>query len=113
MTPDGHVPVIGSTNGDPKGPRVKRAGWSGWWVYDDQQRLIPDPDGPEPRRLLPRVEPEARPEPPVSIARPARGWRPCPNVAWHGTTFKYLNKQGHQVCRECQRDRNRERRKAA
>jgi hypothetical protein len=97
MTPDGHVPVIGSTNGDPKGPRVKRAGWSGWWVYDEQQRLIPDPDGPEPRRLLGVMEP------PVSAVHPEpQQLLPyCP--AGHDLKWRRRDKTGHLICDVCKR----------
>jgi hypothetical protein len=76
------------------------------------------PDEPDPlERLLVKLAERRRPveraEEPRSLREPAKGWLPCPTVPWHGTSFKYLNKAGHQVCRECQRDRNTARRRAA
>lgn len=79
-------------------------------------RACPDEPDPEARllvKLAERRRPVERAEEPRSLRQPAKGWLPCPTVPWHGTSFKYLNKAGHQVCRECQRDRNRLARRAA
>ena len=78
----------------------------------------PCPDEPDPEarllvKLAERRRPVERTEEPRSLRQPAKGWLPCATVPWHGTSFKYLNKAGHQVCRECQRDRNRLARRAA
>ena len=91
----------------------KVAFWScernGWGPCPDE----PDPEARLLEKLAERRRPVERAEEPRSIRQPAKGWLPCPTVPWHGTTFKYLNKAGHQVCRECQRDRNTARRRAA
>ena len=82
---------------------------NGWGPCPDE----PDPEARLLVKLAERRRPVERAEEPRSLREPAKGWLPCPTVPWHGTSFKYLNKAGHQVCRECQRDRNRLARRAA
>ena len=82
---------------------------NGWGPCPDE----PDPEARLLVKLAERRRPVERAEEPRSLRQPAKGWLPCPTVPWHGTSFKYLNKAGHQVCRECQRDRNRLARRAA
>ena len=82
---------------------------NGWGPCPDE----PDPEARLLVKLAERRRPVERAEEPRSLRQPAKGWLPCATVPWHGTSFKYLNKAGHQVCRECQRDRNRLARRAA
>ena len=113
----GHVP---HGNGTPQGPRVKRAGWTGWWLFAPDGTLVPDPDGPPPRRLqfhppehLPSYPPQAsrnHPVPGTVDETPPKRLPACDRCR---ATDWYIHPRDGLQCRGCKRQQMRERRKAA
>ena len=108
--PDGRPATATASNGDPRGPRVKRPGWSGWWrpgegpgsalihgiphVADGVSEPV-DPNGRRPKHR-PAAEMVADGEPSPVIGEPCIKAR-------HPFAFRRINGEGHSYCGECVR----------
>lgn len=104
---DGAPPTIPTGNGTPQGPRVRKPGYSGWWLHAPDGSLVPDghvePVDPNARRA------KHRPASDMAAPRPRCRYG-------HGPEDQTTNSQGYAVCRACARaagKRSRERSKAA
>lgn len=106
--PDGRPPTASASNGDPRGPRVKRPGYSGWWRpgegpgsalihgiphVADGISVPVDPNRNRPRHLR---GPEL-----VARGTPQPVGEPC--IRNHPFEFRKLNGNGHSYCGECRR----------
>lgn len=87
-TTDGGPAYVHSGNGEPHGPRVKRPGWAGWWLYAPDGTLVPD-GHVEP------VDPNAR--------RDRTPTLPACGKPGHLARDRRRNKDGHLYCKACQR----------
>ena len=105
----GHVP---HGNGEPGGPRVRRAGWTGWWLFAPDGTLIPDPSAPEPKRLQthPLQASQNHPVPGTVDGTPPKRLPACDRCR---ATDWYVHPRDGLQCRGCKRQQMRERRRAA
>jgi len=81
---------------------VRRPGWSGWWLHT-ATGLVPDPSGPEPHRIEPRVPPPTAPSPRIEFP-------PCTRNPEHGNRWRKRNGQGWLICTECNKEASARRR---
>ena len=86
----GHAPHVSGSNGTPTGPRIKRAGWSGWFLLDPLGRPVCD-------GYCERVDPVRRP-PVVVVAVPKGCGRPG-----HTADRMRHYPNGQKRCLDCQK----------